>query len=206
MPCYRQPDGGFICTASPEEGYHQMVTGEPPKELTPEGRERAAYRQGWLDAYDSQCDGMLHDRADCIKELDSARDVALEWGAEEERVRLRSRAQSHHAFNHHGPAVYSTADHFDACSVPVCKAMAVILAPEEPLRTGPLLEYVAHLEHEQWMTWAKTLMESEPGLSTSRFQRWQTLMVPYQELPEEMKEFDREWARKVLTACGTVFE
>ncbi|MGB9660687.1 MAG: RyR domain-containing protein [Moorellaceae bacterium] len=60
-----------------------------------------------------------------------------------------------------------------------------------------LLERLAELEHEQWMAWAKRIMETEP-ISEERRQRWQRYMVPYAELPEEVKEQDREWARKVL--------
>ena len=60
-----------------------------------------------------------------------------------------------------------------------------------------LLERLAELEHEQWMAWAKRIMEAEP-ISEERQQRWQKYMVPYAELPEEVKEQDREWARKVL--------
>lgn len=65
-----------------------------------------------------------------------------------------------------------------------------------------LLERLAELEHEQWMAWAKRIMETEP-ISEERRQRWQRYMVPYAELPEEVKEQDREWARKVLEVIGT---
>lgn len=60
-----------------------------------------------------------------------------------------------------------------------------------------LIEQLAELEHEQWMAWAKTLMETEP-ISQKRRQRWQKYMVPYVELSEDVKEHDREWARKAL--------
>lgn len=60
-----------------------------------------------------------------------------------------------------------------------------------------LIERLAELEHEQWMAWAKRIMETEP-ISEERRQRWQKYMVPYAELSEEVKEQDREWARKVL--------
>lgn len=61
-----------------------------------------------------------------------------------------------------------------------------------------LIERLAEIEHRQWMQWAKTLMEKEPGISQERKDRWNNLMVPYEQLPEEWKEFDREWARLSL--------
>lgn len=60
-----------------------------------------------------------------------------------------------------------------------------------------LIEKLAALEHEQWMAWAKTLADTE-NLSPDRIARWQAFFIPYEELDEETKEFDREWARKVL--------
>ncbi|MBW2561269.1 MAG: hypothetical protein JRE40_10510 [Deltaproteobacteria bacterium] len=60
-----------------------------------------------------------------------------------------------------------------------------------------LVEKIASLEHEQWMAWAKTLMETE-SISEARRQRWERYMVPYESLPEDAKEHDRIWARKVL--------
>lgn len=61
-----------------------------------------------------------------------------------------------------------------------------------------LLETLAKQEHDQWMEWAKTLMEKEPGLSPERVARWKAYMVPYNELTDDVKEFDRIWARKTL--------
>jgi hypothetical protein len=58
-----------------------------------------------------------------------------------------------------------------------------------------LLERLAELEHEQWQAWAQTV---GPEVSPERRQRWQAYLVPYAELPEEVKEQDRAWARKVL--------
>jgi len=62
---------------------------------------------------------------------------------------------------------------------------------------GELIEALAALEHEQWMLWAKTLMETEQ-ISPERQRRWQKYMVPYVDLSEDVKEHDRRWARKVL--------
>ncbi len=59
----------------------------------------------------------------------------------------------------------------------------------------PLLERLAELEHEQWMAWSQSVATE---VSAERRRRWQALWVPYQDLPEEVKELDRLWARKVL--------
>lgn len=59
------------------------------------------------------------------------------------------------------------------------------------------IEKLAELEHEQWMSWAKTLIETE-NISESRKQRWKKYMVPYDTLPEDVKEQDRKWAYEVL--------
>ena len=60
-----------------------------------------------------------------------------------------------------------------------------------------IIEKLAELEHDQWMSWAKSIMQSE-NISQSRCDRWNSLMIPYADLSEEMKEHDRVWARKVL--------
>jgi len=60
-----------------------------------------------------------------------------------------------------------------------------------------LREALAELEHEQWMKWAKNLMERE-NLSPDRIQRWEQLMIPYSQLTEEQKDQDRVWADKSL--------
>ena len=60
-----------------------------------------------------------------------------------------------------------------------------------------LLEKLAELEHTQWIDWALNLMSQEE-LSVKRQQRWKKYMVPYEELSEEIKEQDREWAKKTI--------
>jgi len=60
-----------------------------------------------------------------------------------------------------------------------------------------LLEELAELEHEQWWTWAEELMDTE-DLSEDREKRWKKDFKPYDKLPEDVKDFDREWAEKVL--------
>lgn len=60
-----------------------------------------------------------------------------------------------------------------------------------------LLEGLAALEHIQWNTWSLEL-EAKEQLSPERVERWKKYQVPYAKLSEEVKEFDREWARKVI--------
>lgn len=60
-----------------------------------------------------------------------------------------------------------------------------------------LLERLAAVEHEQWMHWSQAVAAE---VSAERRQRWQAYWVAYEDLPEEMKEEDRFWARKVLEA------
>lgn len=60
-----------------------------------------------------------------------------------------------------------------------------------------LLERLAEVEHEQWMHWSQSVAAE---VSAERRQRWQACWVPYEDLPEEEKEQDRIWARKVLEA------
>jgi hypothetical protein len=61
-----------------------------------------------------------------------------------------------------------------------------------------LVEDLAALEHEQWMTWAKTILASERFLTPERRRRWEGLFLPYDLLAEDVKEHDRAWARRVL--------
>ncbi len=58
-----------------------------------------------------------------------------------------------------------------------------------------LLERLAELEHEQWLAWSRAVA---PEVSAERRRRWQACWVPYAELPEDVKELDREWARTAL--------
>ena len=60
-----------------------------------------------------------------------------------------------------------------------------------------LLEALSDLEHQQWIKWAKSIIDSEP-ISEARKQRWLTMMVDYKDLPDNIQEYDREWARKVM--------
>lgn len=57
-----------------------------------------------------------------------------------------------------------------------------------------LIETFARLEHEQWITWASSIMDEE-NLSEERVERWRKeCFVPYESLSEELKNHDRKWA------------
>lgn len=73
----------------------------------------------------------------------------------------------------------------------------------EKRRRERMIEKLAALEHEQWMKWSMAVADE---VSPERRKRWETLWVPYEELSEEEKEKDREWARKVLEAVGGFYE
>lgn len=60
-----------------------------------------------------------------------------------------------------------------------------------------IIEELASIEHDQWEYWAKDIMEKE-SLSKERLDRWKKeCFMPYSELSEEMKGYDREYAEKV---------
>lgn len=60
-----------------------------------------------------------------------------------------------------------------------------------------LLEKLAALEHEQWKHWTKHFLKGKHTPNDLR--RWlYQIDLSYDELPEEDKEKDRVWARKVL--------
>jgi hypothetical protein len=62
-----------------------------------------------------------------------------------------------------------------------------------------LVERLAELEHEQWVSWSKALADEVPA---DRRRRWEACWVAYRDLPEELKEHDRVWARRVLALLG----
>ena len=67
-----------------------------------------------------------------------------------------------------------------------------------------LLERLAELEHEQWVHWSKALAMQE-NISEERRKRWEQYWVPYSDLPEDVKESDRRWARRILEIVGRYF-
>jgi hypothetical protein len=62
-----------------------------------------------------------------------------------------------------------------------------------------LLERLAELEHEQWVAWSRAVAGE---VAPERRKRWEAMWVPYNQLPESVKEEDRVWARKVLSALA----
>jgi len=60
-----------------------------------------------------------------------------------------------------------------------------------------LLEELAELEHQQWCDWSRNLRTTEK-LTPERIMRWEELWINYKDLPEDQKESDRKYARKVL--------
>ena len=61
-----------------------------------------------------------------------------------------------------------------------------------------LIEWLADLEHQQWMAWSKNIVNSEK-ISEDRLDRWARLWKSYNKLTAEQKEQDREWAEKIIT-------
>lgn len=67
----------------------------------------------------------------------------------------------------------------------------------EAKRENELIEEIASLEHEQWMSWSKWAVSPE-SLFRKRVVSWEYFRMPYGLLSEELKEANRVWARKVL--------
>lgn len=65
----------------------------------------------------------------------------------------------------------------------------------QPNLIEKLIEALAALEHEQWLSWAQAVAHE---VSPERRKRWESCMVPYDELSEPMKELDREFVRLQL--------
>jgi hypothetical protein len=58
-----------------------------------------------------------------------------------------------------------------------------------------LLESLAELEHDQWLHWSQSIASQvEPALC----EKWELLWGPYSDLPNDIKELDRVFARKVI--------
>lgn len=78
-----------------------------------------------------------------------------------------------------------------------CEGYIPLYTHPKELSDEDLLESLAELEHRQWLAWANNILSTEQ-ISEKRKERWVTCMIPYNELSEEMKEHDRDWARQVL--------
>lgn len=64
-------------------------------------------------------------------------------------------------------------------------------------RKTELLEALAELEHEQWRSWALSILDTE-DISRPRRERWELCFKPYSQLTEEQKDQDRAYAEQVL--------
>jgi len=76
--------------------------------------------------------------------------------------------------------------------------------PQETQTTGfneELLETLAEVEHAKWIVWARDIMEREQ-LSEETRARWIRFMIPYRELPEEIKIYSQRNAEKSLACFG----
>ena len=65
-----------------------------------------------------------------------------------------------------------------------------------------LIEKLAELEHEQWRSWVYPYM-ARSGIPMDIQSKWGMSLCPYSELPNEEKEKDRIWARKVQEVLRT---
>mgnify|MGYP007068781464 FL=1 len=55
-----------------------------------------------------------------------------------------------------------------------------------------MIELLAAGEHDQWADWARSILDSEPGLSDGRKAAWpEMIATPYENLSEELKDKDR---------------
>ena len=66
-----------------------------------------------------------------------------------------------------------------------------------------IIELLSALEHEQWVSWSRSVAGTE-DISSERLERWKKYWVPYSELADDVKEYDREWARNVIKILNTL--
>ena len=60
-----------------------------------------------------------------------------------------------------------------------------------------LREKLADLEHQQWAQWAQNVLDN-PVDDARRKRGEREIKTDYEELSEKEKDFDREWADKIL--------
>jgi hypothetical protein len=78
-------------------------------------------------------------------------------------------------------------------------ALSLVLSARMCTSREDAVERVAVVEHQQWMEWSKKIA---PEVSPETRKRWEKYWVPYEQLPEEVKEQDRIWARRALDAAS----
>jgi len=66
-----------------------------------------------------------------------------------------------------------------------------------------IVDVLSDLEHKQWMKWSQTVA---PEVSEERRVRWKMFWVPYEQLDEATKGFDRLWAMRVMSVIEPVME
>ena len=82
-----------------------------------------------------------------------------------------------------------------------CEREAELEMSGEIVTEEEILEKLAELEHEQWSHWTTYFLKNR--CIVSNLHRWQIQSKKsYNNLSEEEKESDREWARKVLAVVG----
>lgn len=80
----------------------------------------------------------------------------------------------------------------------VARLRAKLAKVDEVLESPELLEKLASVEHERWMRGAKKMAETE-NLSVARLTRWRNeCFMPYAQLSEYMKGYDRDEAANSL--------
>ena len=65
------------------------------------------------------------------------------------------------------------------------------------LNSDELLEALSEVEHKQWMVLTSAIADTEK-ISPERLARWKESWVPYEELTEDNKDFDRTFALSVI--------
>jgi len=68
-----------------------------------------------------------------------------------------------------------------------------------------LKEQIAEAIHNEWEDWSINLYKNET-LSEDRIKRWRTMWIPYSELSEEVKDYDRKWAIQILSLIQPYYE
>jgi hypothetical protein len=65
-----------------------------------------------------------------------------------------------------------------------------------PNPDADLMEARAEIEHEQWLHWSRTVAADVTDATRAK---WQRSWTDYAALPDDVKEADRVWARRVIT-------
>lgn len=60
-----------------------------------------------------------------------------------------------------------------------------------------LLEKLSEIEHEQWKSWARHIMNTE-SISDKVRTRWESYMVSYKDLSVPVQDLDRRFAKQSL--------